>query len=115
MDTTFNSPEPMDNAKKWLSVGAGAAGFVLSLYFLVTYIRLSEDSLPMLMLVFVPVVAAWWAVTGTGLICRTGPRVLNKLPAPVLIGLGLILGGVAVIIGLICFALRLLAEIIVLS
>lgn len=111
MDIALNNPEPMENTKKWLSVGAGVAGFVLSLCFLVTYIRLSGDSLPILMLVFVPVVAAWWALTGTGFICRRGPGALNKLPVLVLIGLGLILGGVAVIIGLICFALRLLAEI----
>lgn len=73
MDIALNNPEPMENTKKWLSVGAGVAGFVLSLYFLVTYIRLSGDSLPILMLVFVPVVAAWWAVTGTGLYAEEVP------------------------------------------
>ena len=100
----------MDNAQKWLSAGAVAAGLILSLACTLKGAA-TGDPFSLFFMVLVMAVAVGGALAGVGFLVKVGPRILNGFPPPVLVSLGFILGALIVAIGSIYVGLRIVAEI----
>lgn len=99
----------MDQARKWMSVGAGTAGFLLSVFWMAPGLLVGFDLFSVIIMVLTPVAITVVAVMGARWLCRVGPDFLNNWPPPFLVALGFVLGALIVFIGVIYAGLRLLA------
>ena len=102
----INPVESMVIAKKWLSMGAAAAGILVPLGVMFIDCGLNLDLFLLFFTALLIILAMAGAAAGADILCRIGPRGLNEFPPSLLVALGFILSPLIAAIGLACLFLR---------